>query len=153
MTPDDIRTRSGRVRVRYMAAAHPHLNINRLAEAVWDDLGRPDIGLSDLRLILRGRSLRDPAKVVESLPVERIQAVGAILAEGGGAAAASRATGVGLDTVRAIDTQLGLRERHRQAVRDAVTELRAQGASTRAISRQLTLPRTTVQRLVKEVEA
>jgi hypothetical protein len=151
---DDILTRSGRAGVRYLAARWPDLPLPRLAEEVHQHLGSPeDMSLADLRAVLTGRSLRDPSRVIERVPLEAIQAVGGIVRRGGSLSAAARATGLSLDTVRAIDEASGLRHIRRAHVLAAVRQARARGASVRGTADAVGLPRATAHRIIREVES
>jgi hypothetical protein len=151
MNPDTIYSRRGRTRLRYMAARHPDLSLPQLAEAVWADLGWPLVPLSDIRLILRGRSLTNPAHTMESIPIEAIQTVGRILSMGGGIRAAARAAGVSVDTVRELDSFTGIRADRRSAILAHAEKAVAEGVSVRVLAMQLGLSRGSAHRLMRKV--
>lgn len=97
-----------RSRFRYLAAFYPDAPLGELAQKVASLVGHRDLSLSDVRVILDGRSLGDASKVTAEVPLAAIQKVGAMLVAGVSKEEAARKSGVGLDTVQAIDRYCGL---------------------------------------------
>jgi hypothetical protein len=138
--------RGERSRVRYLAALYPDLALVPLARAVRAHVQHP-ITEADLRLVLQARAVYNPSHHTSSIALEAIQAVGTILKRGGGLAAAARASGLSIDTVREIDRVCGIRQARRRQIRDAILEARAGGASLRAAARAVGVPLTTAHRI------
>lgn len=117
--------RVARSKIRYLAAFYPDANIRQLAENIHALLGYPKLPLSDLRIILEGRSLADASKLTGEVPVEGIQRIGRVLAAGGSYLEAARQSGLSVDTVERVDRFCGIGQEYEDKLSDlAVTSIR-----------------------------
>ena len=144
---EDGSNRSGRAKIRYLAALFPDAALPQLAENVSAVIDNRHLSLSDMRLILDGRSLADPSRATREVPLQAIQTVGAMLRDGASIVDAADAAGVGRATVRAIDQFLGLTRRAADRQLEAAIDLVREGAPSRAIARALGVSQTTALRL------
>ena len=145
--------RTSRAHLRYLAALFPSMPLGTLAQTIHDVVGNPRLPLADVRLILMGRSLADPTRVVERVRIEAIQSVGAVLQRGGDKQSAARASGVSVDTVEAIDNFLGLCQRHDDRQMDAAVAAAREGMSVRQLATMLNTSKSTAHRLLQRARS
>jgi hypothetical protein len=145
---DGTMSRTNRSHLRYLAALLPDLDVPALARVIHEVLDNPRVTVGDVRLILDGRSLADPTRRTREVPVEAIQTVGRLLARGATLVAASRGSGVHLETVEAIDRFLGLTQAHRDRMLDHAVEAVREGESVRTFAQRMDLSKSAAHRLL-----
>ena len=142
-----------RAHIRYLAALLPNIDRKTLASALHAVIGNRSISISDVRVVLDGRSLADPTKRTNEPPIERIQTVGRMLSSGSTKRETASAAGVSIDLVESIDNYLGLT----QALDDklmtyAVIAVR-EGVSVRKFGDQNQLSKSTAHRYLQRARA
>jgi transposase-like protein len=147
---DDMSVRTGRAHLRYLAALLPDLDRTRLSQAIAAIVCNERLPERDIRLILDGRSLQDPTRRTNEVPVEAIQTVGRMLSQGRGIREAARAARVGKNTVMAIDNYLGLTTAYQDKVLDdAITAVR-EGWSVRELAAVAGVSKSQAHRLIRK---
>lgn len=137
-----------RSRVRYLAAIFPTADLRKCAEQIHGIIDNRSVTISDVRMILDGRSLADPSRRTHEVPFERIQQVGLLLSRGMSRPAVARAVGVSVDTVEAVDQYIGFSDAIDQArIEKAVNAVR-DGMSIRKFAATVGVPVTTAHRLI-----
>jgi len=146
---EDMSIRTGRAHVRYLAALLPELDRTKLARAVAAIIHNDRLPESDIRLILDGRSLQDPTRRTNEVPVEAIQTVGRLLMQGRGVQEAARAARVAKNTVLAIDNYLGLTTAYADKLMDAAVTAVREGWSVRELARAAEVSKSQAHRLMQ----
>lgn len=146
---EDMAIRTGRAHVRYLAALLPDLDRNKLARAIAAIINNDRLPESDIRLILDGRSLQDPTRRTNEVPVEAIQTVGRMLMQGQGVQEAARAARVAKNTVLAIDNYLGLTTAYADRLMDEACHAVREGWSVRELARAAEVSKSQAHRLMQ----
>jgi hypothetical protein len=126
-----------RSRIRYLAALFPSMGRKELAETLHGIVGNPELSPGDVRLIVDGRSLSNPQHKLYELPIETIQAIGALLQAGVPRRRIAATVNASPESVKAIDLYLGIATvRYQNLVAQACDAVR-DGTSVRAFARQV----------------
>ena len=141
-------TRSVRARLRYLAALFPSKGVPELASIIGGIIANPNWTDSDLRIVLEGRSLSDPSRETNEVPLYAIQEVGKVLIEGGTVREAARRSGVSVDTVEQIDNLLGIRQGITDRLMDAATAAVREGWTVRRLANVIGVSRSKAHRLM-----
>ena len=142
-----------RAHIRYLAALLPSLDRRTLAEAIHAVIGNRSISRSDVRLVLDGRSLADPTRRTNEPPIERVQMVGRLLANGSTYTDAAEAAGVSFDLVQSIDRFLGITDAiDERRMNHAVAYVR-EGMSVREFAASAHLSHGTAHRYMQRARA
>lgn len=144
----DMTVRTGRAHLRYLAALLPDLDRNTLAQAIAGIVSNNFLPERDVRLILDGRSLQDPTRRTNEVPIEAIQTVGRLLAGGRGVREAARAARVAKNTVLAIDNFLGLTTAYADRMMDAAVLAVREGWSVRELAKDAGISKSQAHRLM-----
>lgn len=147
---EDMAIRTGRAHVRYLAALLPDLDRTKLARAIAAIINNDRLPESDIRLILDGRSLQDPTRRTNEVPVEAIQTVGRMLMQGRGIREAARAARVAKNTVMAIDNYLGLTTAYADKLMDEAVHAVREGWSVRELARAAEVSKSQAHRLMQK---
>jgi transposase-like protein len=147
---DDMTVRTGRAHLRYLAALLPDLDRTRLSLAITAIVCNDRLPERDIRLILDGRSLQDPTRRTNEVPIEAIQTVGRMLSQGRGIREAARAARVGKNTVMAIDNFLGLTTAYQDKVLDDAIVAVREGWSVRELAATSDLSKSQAHRLMRK---
>lgn len=145
---DEMTVRSARAHIRYLSALFPDLDRVRLSQVIATVLCNERLPERDIRLILDGRSLQDPTRKTNEVPVEAIQTVGRVLMEGRGVRAAARAARVGKNTAQAIDNFLGLTTAYNDNLLDDAVVAVREGWSVRELARVAGVSKSQAHRLM-----
>lgn len=144
------RTELRRREVRYLAALFPDASLGQLTDVIYDILDNDNITRADLRMMLAGFSIHDASKRLSDTPIEVIQAVGRLMAEGRGRTEISKMIRVSQDTVYRIDKFLGLSDAYRARLLDDAVQAVRDGVSTREWAKQKGLSKSVAGRLMKQ---
>lgn len=146
-------TRSVRAKVRYLAALFPSKSVPELASIIGGIISNPNWTDSDLRIVLEGRSLSNPSRETNEVPLYAIQEVGTVLIEGGTVREAARRSGVSVDTVEQIDNLLGIRQGIADRLMDAATAAVREGWTVRRLANVIGVSRSKAHRLMVDARS
>lgn len=127
--------RRSRSRLRYLAALMPGRSLHELAGAIHYVIDNNNLGISDVRDVLRGGK-RD-------VPVEKIQKVGELLAAGTSLRQTAKDAAVSYDTVERIESFIGIAESHRLKLVDFACDAVRESWSVRHFASKAGIPKTT----------
>lgn len=143
-----------RAKLRYISALFPNIaSLVVLANTIHGVIGNARVSPSDIRLILNGQSLANPAHRYQVIPYQRIQLIGQMLAGGASQRDTAKAVGVSRETVCAIDDFIGFTVRRQSNnVQNAIIAVREK-TGVRAFARQTGLPLSSAHRYITEARA
>lgn len=145
---------SQRTKIRYLAALWPDLPMLDLSVRVHRAVGARGLPVSDVRLILEGRSLRDPShRDATAIPVEAIQTVGRLLARGEALTSIARASGLHVDTVSRIEDFLGIRRAWSDQLLDRAIDAVRDGVSVRVFGREVGVSKSEAHRQMQKARS
>ena len=142
-----------RARIRYLAALLPNIDRNLLASALHAIVNNRSVTISDMRLIVDGRSLADPTRRTHEPPIERIQTVGRMLQSGSTYRAAAEGAGVSVDLVESIDRYLGITQALDDRIMGYAVEAVREGESVRKFADREGLSKSTAHRYMQRARA
>ena len=146
-------TAASRARIRYMAALFPDLSYNDLCATLMGVLqDAKSLTLSDVRLIVAGRSLNTTARTSE-VDIERIQQAGKLLSQGVNKKHIAKVTSLSRDTVQAIDWYLGLSESLYQRRIEQACDMVRDNVSTRRAAQKLNVSKSQAHRLLVKAKS
>ena len=145
---EDMAVRTGRAHLRYLAALLPDLDRTNLTRAITGIVSNNLLPERDVRLILDGRSLQDPSRRTNEVPIEAIQTVGRMLTQGYGIREAARAARVAKNTVMAIDNFLGLTQAYADRILDEAIDAVRYGLSVRTLATEAGISKSQAHRLM-----
>lgn len=150
---EDMAVRTARAHMRYLAALLPELDRTTLSRAITGILSNEFLPERDVRLIVEGRSLQDPSRLTNEVPIEAIQTVGRMLAQGYGVRETARAARVGKNTVMAIDNFLGLTQAYADRLMDEAIDAVRYGLSVRDFAKECGVSKSQAHRLMQKARS
>lgn len=156
-----------RANLRYLAALWPEASVTELAQNIHALINNRNLVFADVMTVLRGERLSDRGQLDDlrtilnggavgsagraksEVPVPIIQGIGKCLRDGKTMAETSRSMRVSLDTVRRIESVVGLHARHRQRVMSAAIDAVRDGVSIREFARQNELTRSNSENILR----
>lgn len=127
--------RRSRSRLRYLAALMPGRTLHELAGAIHYVIDNDNLGISDVRDVLRGGK-RD-------VPLDKIQLVGALLSAGTSLRQTAKEAGVSYDTVERIESFIGIAEARRLKLVDFACDAVRESWSVRSFASKAGIPKST----------
>ena len=128
-------TRRSRSRLRYLAALMPGRSLHELANAIHYVIDNNNLGISDVRDVLRGGK--------REVPIEKIQLIGTLLASGKSLRQTAKDAGVSYDTVERIESFIGIAEARRLKLVDFACDAVRESWSVRAFASKAGIPKST----------
>ena len=111
-----------RAQIRYLVCLFPYDTLNDATQKIYRLLNNKNIMLEDLRIIIDGRSIKNPQKRTREIPFYKLQAAGKLLMEGKMTSDIAEELDVARDTITSIENYLGLRESYRLKLIDRAIE-------------------------------
>lgn len=127
--------RRSRSRLRYLAALMPGRSLHELAGAIHYVIDNDNLGISDVRDVLRGGK-RD-------VPIDKIQLVGQLLSAGTSLRQTAKDAGVSYDTVERIESFIGIAEARRLKLVDFACAAVRESWSVRHFAGKAGIPKST----------
>lgn len=141
-------TKALRAKVRYLAALFPSYSAWDLAEVIHGVIGNKNWTIDDVYIVLDGRSLSDPSRSTNEIPLASIQMVGASLMNGKTVEETAKIAGVASSTVFAIDEFLGIRQAIEDKLMDTAIAAAREGWTVSRLAEVCQVSRSRAGRLI-----
>jgi hypothetical protein len=156
-----------RANLRYLAALWPEATTTELAHRIHGLINNRNLSFSDVMTIIRGERLSETAQLQDlrvvlrggqvtnaqnktnEVPVPVIQGIGRCLRDGFSLAETSRVMHVSVDTVRAVETLLGLRSRYLQQLVDRAVDAVRDQVSVRSFAAEHNISKGKAEALLR----
>ncbi len=145
---DSENIRTLRARVRYLACLWPDEELNNLANRIHALINNQLFTIADIRLVLQGRSLIDPTKRTNEVPLSSLQTIGKLLRQARPLREIAREARVAYGTVESIERYLGIRTAAKDRLMDTAIEAARSGMSVKGFARKYNLPKTSAHRII-----
>lgn len=127
--------RRSRSRLRYLAALMPGRSLHELAGAIHYVIDNDNLGISDVRDVLRGGK--------REVPLAKIQQIGALLSAGASLRQTAKEAEVSYDTVERIESFIGIAEARRLKLVDFACDAVRESWSVRSFAAKAGIPKST----------
>ena len=99
-----------RAKIRYLVALFPYTNLHETTVRIHTILNNSNVELEDLKIILDGRHISNPQTRTREVSFIKLQGIGKGLREGKHFKDIAIDLGVAVDTVKTIETYLGIKK-------------------------------------------